>query len=165
MRPAWTGLERRQAARVWSGAKQRFLAQVVGPHFEPLCREYALDVDDEVAGGSPGRVAAGTVADPVHRTQIQLGVVVFAPPAPGEPRRIRSLGEAKWGDTMTRRHLDRLRRARELLVSKGYAAGDAVLTCYGGGGFDEDLRAAAGRGEAALVEVADLYGRHPGAAT
>lgn len=111
MRPAWTRLERRQPERAWSQGRQRFLAQVVGPHFEFLCREFALDVDDDVFGGSPGLVAAGTVAEPGRRTQIQLDVVALAPAVPGEPRRVLSLGEAKWGETMTARHLDRLRRA------------------------------------------------------
>jgi AAA+ ATPase superfamily predicted ATPase len=157
MRPAWTRLERRQADRAWSEAKQRFQAQVVGPHFESLCREYALDADDEVFGGNPGDVAAGTVADPGQRSQIQLDVVVFAPEAPGEPRRILSLGEVKWGETMTRRHLDRLRRARDLLTAKGYDARDAVLACYGGNGFDDDLLAASRRGDVTLIGVADLY--------
>jgi hypothetical protein len=133
----------------------------VGPHFESLCREYALDVEDAYFGGAPGDVAAGTVADPARRTQIQLDVVVLAPAAPGEPRRIPSLGEAKWGETMTTRHLERLRRARDLLVSKGYDAHDAVLACYGGNGFDDDLRAAADRHETLLVDVADLYSGSP----
>jgi hypothetical protein len=157
MRPAWTRLERRQAGRAWSEARQRFQAQVVGPHFESLCRAYALDVDDEVFGGTPDEVAAGTVADPVQRSQIQLDVVVFAPAVPGEPRRILSLGEVKWGEVMSRRHLDRLRRARDLLTAKGFDAGDAVLACYGGNGFDDDLRAASRRGDIALIGVADLY--------
>lgn len=157
MRPAWTRLERRQAKQAWPAARQRFLAQVVGPHFESLCREFALSVDDERFGAPPGEVAAGTVADPGRRTQIELDVVVFAPTAPGEPRRILSLGEAKWGDTLTGRQLERLRRARDLLVLKGYEARDAVLACYGASGFDDDLHAAARRGEAALIDVADLY--------
>jgi uncharacterized protein len=157
MRPAWTRLERRQAVPAWSSASQRFLAQIVGPHFESLCREYALGVDDEFFGAPPGEVAAGTVADPAQRTQIQLDVVVLAPAAPGEPRRVLSLGEVKWGEMLTGRQLERLRRARDLLVLKGYEARDAVLACYGANGFDDDLRAAARRGEATLIDVADLY--------
>jgi AAA+ ATPase superfamily predicted ATPase len=157
MRPAWTRLERRQAARVWSEARQRFMAQVVGPHFEALCREHALGVDDQFFGAPPGDVAAGTVADPGQRMQIQLDVVVFAPAVPGEPRRILSLGEVKWGDMLTNRHLERLRRARDLLALKGYDTREAVLACYGASGFDDDLQAAARRGEALLVDVADLY--------
>ncbi|MPZ25652.1 MAG: ATP-binding protein [Micromonosporaceae bacterium] len=157
MRPAWTRLERRQTVRAWSEARQRFLAQVVGPHFESLCREYALDVDDGSFGGTPGDVVAGTVADPERRSQIQLDVVVFAPAVPGEPGRILSLGEAKWGEAMTGRHLDRLRRARNLLALKGYDTDQAVLACYGAGGFGEDLQTAARRREATLVSLSDLY--------
>lgn len=157
MRPSWTRLERRQASRAWSEAKPRFGSHVVGPHFEALCREYAFDADDELFGGPPGEVAAGTVADPQRRTQLQVDVVVFAPPSPGKPRQVRSLGEAKWGEQMTLRHLDRLRRARDLLAAKGYDAHDAVLTCYGAAGFDPDLRAAARRGDALLRDVSDLY--------
>lgn len=157
MRPAWSRLERRQPQRVWQEGRQRFLAQVVGPQFEHLCREFALDVEQDVFGGSPGLVAAGTVADPARRTQIQLDVAVLAPAVPGESRRILSLGEVKWGETMTCRHLDRLRRARDLLALKGYDTRGAVLACYGAGGFDDDLRAAAGRGDARLFDVADLY--------
>jgi hypothetical protein len=157
MRPAWPRLERRQASRAWAESTQRFRAQVVGPHFEALCREYAFDAGDELFGGVVAEVAAGTVADPARRTQIQLDVAVLAPASPGEPRRILSVGEVKWGDRLTGRHLARLRRARDLLVQKGYEARDAVLACYGASGFDDDLQAAALRGEAALVGVADLY--------
>jgi uncharacterized protein len=157
MRPAWTRLERRQPERAWSLAKQRFQSQVVGPHFELLCREFAIDADDEVFGDTPGSVAAGTVADPDRRTQIQLDVVVLAPAEPGKRTRVLSLGEAKWGETMTPRHLDRLGRARDLLAVKGYDTRETVLACYGAGGFDSDLRAAASRRDVALFDVADLY--------
>lgn len=157
MRPGWTRLERQQADRVWADAQPRFLTQVVGPHFETLCREYVLDVGDELFDGVVAEVAAGTVADPDSRTQLQLDVVALAPSVPGRPRRVLSLGEAKWGETMSTRHLRRLARARELLAAKGYDTTGAVLACYGAGGFDQELRAAAQRGEARLIDVADLY--------
>jgi hypothetical protein len=77
------------------------LAQVVGPHFETICRDWALSVPredvsgDDIFGEVPGEVAAGVVADPSRRSQIQVDVAVFAPDDPGRPRRILSLGEAK----------------------------------------------------------------------
>ena len=46
-----------------------------------------------------------------------------------------SLGEAKWGEVIGERHVDRLRRARDLLTTKGYDTRDTLLTCYGGAGL------------------------------
>lgn len=157
MRPSWSQLERRQPERAWAHARQRFLAQVVGPHFEHLCREFAYDAGEAALGGVPGTVAAGTVADPARRSQIQLDVVVFAPEAPGEPRKLLSIGEVKWGEPMTGRHLARLRRARDLLAAKGFDVRGTVLACYGAGGFDDELRASAAMPDVVLFDVADLY--------
>ncbi|MQA84936.1 MAG: hypothetical protein GEV03_10015 [Streptosporangiales bacterium] len=50
----------------------------MGPHFESLCREYAIRADEEIFGGLPGEVASGTVPDPANRTQIEVDVVVNA---------------------------------------------------------------------------------------
>ena len=55
------------------------------------------------------------------------------------------------------RHLDRLRRARELLAGRGFDVSDTVLACYGGDVFDDGLRAEADRGGVHLVGVDDLY--------
>ena len=41
---------------------------------------------------------------------------------------------------MTLGHLDRLRRARDLLSVKGFDTTHTTLTCYSGAGFDDDLR-------------------------
>ena len=43
-----------------------------------------------------GEVAAGVVADPLRRGQIQVDVAVFAPDEPGRPHRVLCVGEAKW---------------------------------------------------------------------
>ena len=60
------------------------------------------------------------MADPLWRGQIQVDVAVFAPDEPGRPRRMLSLGEARWDKIMNPGHLERLRRARDLLAVKGY---------------------------------------------
>ncbi|HET9896610.1 MAG TPA: ATP-binding protein [Streptosporangiaceae bacterium] len=143
MRREWTRLERGDAAGAWRSAQATFYSQVVGPHFESLCREWALDAGDSVFGDWPGTVAAGVVPDPANRTQIQVDVAVLGPEVPGEPQRILSLGEAKWGKVMTLGHFRRLRRARDLLAVKGYDTSTTRLTCYSGAGFDDDLRAEA----------------------
>lgn len=155
MRPQWGLLESGRARAVWQDAAARFSAQVLGPHFEQLCREFALAAPAGLFGALPGAVGAGVVADPARRSQIEVDVVVFAPTVPGEPRRILSLGEVKWGEVLGARHVDRLRRARDLLAGRGYDTRDTVLTCYGGAGFDADL---SGQGDRVLpVGLDDLY--------
>jgi hypothetical protein len=157
MRPRWGLLESGRAANVWTDAKARFAAQVVGPHFERLCRESATMAPVETFGGLPGEVGAGVVADPARRSRIEVDVVVLAVAVPGEPRRVLSLGEAKWGEVMGLRHVERLRRARDLLAGKGYDTRDTVIACYGGAGFDAALSAAAGDSRILAVGPDDLY--------
>jgi hypothetical protein len=99
------------------------------------------------------------VADPLRRSQIEVDVAVFAPDDPGRPRRVLSLGEAKWDKVMTLGQLERLRRARDLLAVKGYDVSAARLTCYSGAGFGADLGDAAGRdADVQLIGLDALYG-------
>lgn len=158
MRRPWPQLEQRQAATVWRRQRATFLAQVVGPHFEALCRDWAANAADEVFGDLPAEVAAGIVTDSVNKTQIEVDVAVLSAGAPGSPRNVLSLGEAKWGEVMGLGHLDRLRRARELLSVKGERAADATLACYSGAGFSTELRAvAASDPRVLLVDLDRLY--------
>lgn len=158
MRREWTRLERGDPGGAWQNARARFLTPVVGPHFEGICRDWAMSVGPDVFGELPGDVAAATVNDPRERTQIQIDVAVLAPEDPQRKRRILSLGEAKWGQTMTIGHVDRLRRACDVLAAKGYDTADTVLTCYSGIGFDENLRAAAAADQRIMpVDVENLY--------
>lgn len=142
MRPQWGLLESGRAEMVWRDAKPRFLAQVLGPHFEQLCREFAAVAPPEVFGGLPGEVGSGVVADPARKSQIQIDVAVLAPALPGEQRKVLSLGEAKLGDMMGHRHVERLARARDLLAAKGFDTTGTVLACYSGAGFTPDLTGA-----------------------
>jgi hypothetical protein len=133
---------------------------VVGPHFEAICRDWALSAaGDDVFAEAPGEVAAGVVADPLRRSQIQVDVAVFAPDDPGRPRRILSLGEVTWDKVMNLGHLDRLRRARDLLAVKGYDTSVTRLTCYSGAPFDPGLCGAASADPLVqLVGLDTLYG-------
>lgn len=153
MRPQWGLLESGRAETVWADARSRFHSQVVGPHFEEMCRRFALL--KPVFGGLPGEVGAGALTDPARRTQIEVDVAVFAPSVPGEPRRVLSLGEAKWGEVMTRKHADRLRRAQELLTDRGFDTRDTVLACFSGAPFDPSLRSEA---DVRLIGLRELYG-------
>jgi uncharacterized protein len=136
MRREWTRLERGDTTGAWRNSQATFLAQVAGPHFETICRDWAQSSSGANFGEAPGEVAAGVVADPLRRRQIQIDVAVFAPDDPGRPRRVLSIGEAKWDKVMTVGHLGRLHRARDLLAVKGYDMSGTRLTCYSGAGFD-----------------------------
>jgi hypothetical protein len=55
-------------------------------------------------------------------------------------------------------HLDRLRRARDLLSVKKHRAADAILACYSGAGFTAELTAAAAADpHVLLVDLKRLY--------
>jgi hypothetical protein len=152
----WARLELGDAPAVWPGARARFLSQVAGPHFEAICRSYAITADPGVFGGLPGEVGSGVIPDPANRTQIEVDVVVLAPGEPGRPRKVLSLGEAKWDRTMDLRDVERLLRARDLLAVKGFDTRDAQLSCYSGAGFSDGLRAAQDH-DIHLVGLDQLY--------
>ena len=152
----WARLELGGAAAVWPGARARFLSQVTGPHFEAICRDYAIAADPGLFGGVPGEVGSGVVSDPANRTQIQIDVAVLAPAEHGRARKILSLGEVKWDRVMDLRHIERLRRAQDLLAVKGFDTRDTVLTCYSGAGFDRELQAGHHPG-IRLVGLDELY--------
>jgi uncharacterized protein len=158
MRPRWSLLESGRTEIVWRDAKARFLAQVVGPHFEQLCREYAVIAPPDTFGGLPGQIGSGVVVDPAGRTQLEIDVATLAPAAPGEPKRVLSLGEAKWGETMGGRHVERLRRTAELLTARGYETRDAVLACYGTD-FEAGFPTSAGGWTVRAIRPEDLYRR------
>ncbi len=157
MRPQWGFLESGHAASVWENARPRFLSKVVGPHFEHICREFAMTTP-HAFGELPGDVGAGVVTDPARRSQIEVDVIVFAPSLSGERRRILSIGEAKWGEVMGKRHVHRLLRARDLLGARGYDVSGAVLACYSGAGFDEDLMNWSGPEQVRTIGLHELYG-------
>jgi hypothetical protein len=165
MRPRWGLLESGRAAAVWRDARSRFHAQILGPHFEQLCREFAVAAPPDVFGGLPAEIGAGIVADPARKSQLEIGIVVLAPADPGEPRRVLSLGEAKWGEVMGSRHVERLRRARDLLAGRGFDTRETVLACYSGAGFDPQLHALTGgdrkpADRILTVTVNDLHSWH-----
>ncbi|GLW21785.1 hypothetical protein Mame01_18280 [Microbispora amethystogenes] len=156
MRPAWSLLERGWADRVWRGAGARFAAQVVGPHFEHVCREFALahDWDGEYAT----EVAAGIAPGGGRGQNIEVDVIALAP-QDDHPRRLLSVGEAKRSQTMNVGHLKRLAQARDQLHMRGLDTRDTVLALYSGAGFDPALTEAAARDpRVLLVDLPLLYG-------
>ena len=152
----WARLELGGGPTVWRGSQPRFLSQVAGPHFEAICRDYAITADPGAFGGQPGEVGSGVVSDPANRTQIEVDVAVLAPAEHGLPRRVLSLGEVKWDRVMDLRHVERLGRARDLLTVKGFDTRSTVLCCYSGAGFSSELRAVQGD-EIHLVGLDQIY--------
>jgi uncharacterized protein len=155
MRPEWSRLEAGLAQEVWDDQRAGFLAQVVGPHFETLCRDFALREGRGIFGATPAEVGSGVVNDSANKTQIQIDVAALGAAAPGQRRRLLSIGEVKWGQVMGRRHVERLAAARDLL-SGTFDTRDCVLACYSSAGFDDDLGGVRDPG-LALIAVDDLY--------
>ena len=64
MRPRWADLEVGLGAEVWVDARHTYSAQILGPHCEELCREFARREGGRTFGAIVGEVASGTVSDP-----------------------------------------------------------------------------------------------------
>ncbi|MGH7870135.1 MAG: ATP-binding protein [Candidatus Dormibacteraceae bacterium] len=159
MRPEWGALERPgRAAEVWHRSEARFLSQVVGPHFEELCRQWARwFASAESFSGHPHQVGRGTVADPARKTNYEVDVVVVGAEQEGR-QRVLSIGEAKWNQVIGIPHLERLQHIKELLQNHPTLdASHARLACYSGAGFTSELRMVAAAGEVQLVDLARLY--------
>ncbi|MDI6103468.1 ATP-binding protein [Actinoplanes sp. NEAU-A12] len=160
MRPIWSDLEHtRDAGRLWQRSRRRFVGNVLGPHFEQVCRYWTRHLaGPEVFGDYPNRVSSGTVNDPAHRTSHEVDIAVFG--LDDDNRQpLLAIGEVKWGDVMGLGHLDRLRRIRSLLTAQGRPGAEtARLACFSGAGFTGELRetAAADPG-IVLIDLAALY--------
>jgi len=160
MRPSWPRLESGQATQVWARSKERFAAQVAGPHFEAICRQFMLGDGIDLLGrdAALGDVGCGSVTDSVGRSRIQIDVAVTQPGSGGRKASVELLGEAKWGVTMGINHLERLARARELLAGNRLDVSGCRLACFGGAGFSEALRARAEQdSDVLLIGLDDLY--------
>src|SRR5262249_11348089 len=134
MRPIWSDLEHtRDATGLWQRSQQRFIGNVLGPHFENVCRHWTRHLaSDGLFGTYSHRVERGTVNDPANKTSYEVDVVAFG--LDDDDRQpLLAIGEAKWGEVMGLAHLERLRRIRGLLTAQGrLGAATAKLACYAG---------------------------------
>jgi AAA+ ATPase superfamily predicted ATPase len=159
MRPVWDQLERPgNATRVWVASRPRFSGKVLGPHFEQICRSWTLNyADPDRIGGLPAKVGHGVINDANSRSAYEVDVVVTGVADGKSP--LLAIGEAKWNEVMSVRHLDRLRRVKALLSNHSrYDTSRTRLLCFSGAGFTEELRDAATTQEVILVPPEDLYG-------
>jgi AAA+ ATPase superfamily predicted ATPase len=160
MRPIWSDLAHTSnPARLWERSEPRFASNVLGPHFEQLCRHWTrYFAPQEITGGFPSRVEPGTVNDPASKKTRQVDVAAFAVGDDGREV-ILAIGEVRWHEAMSLAHLEQLRRIRGLLTTQGrLGAEGARLLCFSGAGFTAELRDEAARsGEVGLLTPADLY--------
>ena len=158
MRPFWPQLMRgTSAGQVWERSQHRFASSILGPHFERICREWALHFAGGRFGDWPVQVAAGTVNDPRNKTLHHIDVAVLGP-ADGARPPLLAIGEAKWNEQMGMGHLERLRRIRDLLTeSRRFDTARTRLACFSAAGFTDDLKRARG-GDVDLISLEDLYG-------
>ena len=161
--PRLAEFEERRGERALAAAEPTVSSLVLGPHFEHLCRVWtARFAPDEGLGRPVGAVGATTLADPRGRTSHEVDVVALeeGEVAGRRDARVALVGEAK----ATNRprdlgELDRLEHIRRLLVDQGTRAAGATLALFSRSGFDRGLRrAAAGRQDVLLVDLAHLYG-------
>ncbi|WP_067855245.1 ATP-binding protein [Nocardia shimofusensis] len=161
MRPVWDQLERPGSAhRVWQASRRRFASNVLGPHFEQICREWSLHhADPDIFGGLPARVGHGVVHDTTARVAHEIDVAVVGLADAGKPPLL-AIGEAKWNDTIGRAHIDRLRHLRSLIARAGrYDTSGTRLILFSSAGFNDNARnAAASSSDITLIGLSDLYG-------
>ncbi len=141
------------AARIWAASQSRWTANVLGPHFEELCRSWTAHfASTRSLRADVLRVGTGTVNDPTERRSFQIDVVGF-----DAANRPVIVGEAKLGEVMGISHLTRLRHIITLLERSGHDTSETLPVCFSGAGFDADLHAAAKRREVLLVDLDRLY--------
>jgi AAA+ ATPase superfamily predicted ATPase len=162
--PRLAQLEEHRAAEVWAQAAETVRANIIGPHFEQLARDWtARHGRDEGLREPVGVVGPTIVNDSTGRTRHEIDVVGLAPGEPIHSRnpRVLVLGEAKHsarprGIT----DAERLRRLRDILVARGVDAADAQLLLFTRTAPEPALaRAAAGDDEILVLDLPALYGR------
>jgi len=102
-------------------AVHTFTSNMVGPHFEEICRQWARwYAGPQTYGTDPVRVASGTVPDADAQKTAEVDVAVFGRRDDNRDTLL-AIGEAKWQENMTTSHLNRLEHIRDLLRAGGYA--------------------------------------------
>lgn len=151
MRPRWAALQRRRID--WPRVRNTMDAQIFGPAFEELCRAWTERfASPDTVGGTIESVGHTVVHDTSQRAQHEVDVVVTGTAEDGS-RGVLAIGEAKVGQRITRRHVDRLRRIRALLGDRAVAG--CRLFCFGGAGFDPDVHTDGS--DVAMIDFDRLY--------
>lgn len=152
LRTRWSLVERGDRRRLSSQIAEPWRAQVLGPHFEQLARDWAAEhAADDTLGGEPAVIGRGTVDDPATRTRHEIDLVAID----GQGSVV-ALGEAK----LRRLGPDdaaRLVRLRQILSDAGRGRRGARLLLISAEGFTR------GASEEPGVELVDLERLYAGA--
>jgi hypothetical protein len=136
------------------GDQPRVVAELHGPHFEDLAREWAMrHASPDTLGGTADQVGRTEINCTEHRHRHELDVVpVERTPNSGE--RVLAIGEAKWrSEPVGLGELARLRHVREVMNQPA-----ARLLIFSRAGFDPDLVTQAHRArDIELVGIDRLY--------
>lgn len=156
-------LEDRKTQEVWELAQDTYRSQIIGPHFESICRRWTeAYASVETLGGAIRHVRALQVNDPDQQRKYELDAVALTQASTGRRKRtIQVLGEAK-GTTGSRTlgDLRRLDRIQDLLQQRsGVAVSTGVKKLlFGMNGFDAALmEAVRSRSDVELVDLDRLY--------
>ncbi len=155
VRPQASRLERGQLAQAWRAALPTFRAQILGPHFEELARQWVgRFADPETVGGLPDEIGFAVITGR-DRTVHEVDVVALGSPEQGR-RPVLLLGEAKWRrEPLGVRHVERLERIRALLAPReDLDVGRTRLGLFSRSGFASEL---CDRDGLALVDLERLF--------
>lgn len=156
-------LEERDAKTAWEQSAATFSSNILGPHFEHICRQWTTRYSSGLFGPEVGDVGAAVINDASGKSKHELDVVALrrGRRRKGTSARIAVLGEAKSTNRVrTVSDLERLDWIRELLAERGFDMSTAQLALFSREGFDKRLVAAAeSRPDAHLIDLAALYRR------
>lgn len=159
LRPELARFEARQTRDAWKAAAKRFEAQVLGPHFEQLARDWtARFASPETLGGVAHQVGFTAVNDPQAKRRFEVDVAVVGASSGPKPTLL-AIGEAKGG--AGERGLDdlgRLESLRSLLGARAVTRSTRLLLFSRGGFSSELVQQAKRRDDVELVDLDRLYG-------
>ena len=151
--PYGATLRERDLRAVWSNRLGAvFSSRVRGPVFEEMARQWTASFASDAT--LPIRDYVGPSFVSIDRVDHELDVVVAGTgDAPGD-REVVALGEAKSGEVLTPRHLQRLERARAAL---GARASHAKLLLFGERVDEQLVQLAIKRDDVELIDLERLY--------
>jgi hypothetical protein len=162
--PRVADLEEGRALEVWQSAGDTFSANILGPHFESLARQWVRSFGaQEGLHERPGAIGPTVVNDSAQRSQHEVDVVALAQGQAAQSRdpRITLLGEAKYSlKPRTIADVERLEHIKDLFIRRGVEAKRAQLAIFCRVKPERSLqKLAAQRQDVLLVDIAALYGK------